>query len=206
MATRDEPLTEKEMGAPVRLAWPAVAEQGSIEQRKNNAVLRATGREEVELRHALQRFVDGKLRDRQDGEDIVQETYVRLYDYRRTRPVADVGAFCFTVAHNLVRDHFRRTRTALPIELHENIACAQPRADEILDYRQRVDILVRALNVMPPLRREVFLRRRLDGVPSATIAADLDMSMAAVDKHCARALADLRAALERRALPPGARA
>jgi RNA polymerase sigma-70 factor (ECF subfamily) len=32
------------------------------------------------------------------------------------------------------------------------------------------------------------------------------MSMAAVDKHCARALADLRAALERRGLPPGARA
>jgi RNA polymerase sigma-70 factor (ECF subfamily) len=194
------------MGAPVRLTWPAIAEQGSIEQRKDNAVLRATGREDVELRHALRRFVEGKLRDRQDGEDIVQETYLRLYDYRRTRPVADVGAFCFTVARNLVRDHFRRARTVLPIELDEVIACARPRADEILDYRQRVDILVRALKVMPPLRREVFLRRRLDAVPSATIAADLEMSVAAVEKHCARALADLRAALERRGLPPGARA
>jgi RNA polymerase sigma-70 factor (ECF subfamily) len=63
---------------------------------------------------------------------------------------------------------------------------------------------VRAIKVMPPLRREVFLRRRLDGVACAIIAADLEMSLAAVEKHCTRAVADLRAALERRGLPAGA--
>jgi RNA polymerase sigma factor (sigma-70 family) len=162
--------------------------------------------EEVQLREALQRFVDGRLRDRDAGEDIVQETYVRLYDYRRTRPVADVGAFCFTIARNLVHDHFRRRRAApQTTELADTLACPQPRAEEILDYRQRVEILVRALGVMPPLRREVFLRRRLDGLPCATIAADLGLSIAAVEKHCTRALADLRATLERRGLPAGGR-
>lgn len=161
--------------------------------------------QDAELRRALRRFVEGMLRDRQDGEDIVQETYVRLYSYRRTRHVSDVGAFCFAVARNLVNDHFRRTRSAPRyVEVDDSIACAQPRAEEILDYRQRVDILIRALKVMPPLRREIFLRRRLDGIPSTVIASDLDMSIAAIDKHCARALADLRAALERRGLTPGA--
>ncbi|WP_084583010.1 RNA polymerase sigma factor [Sphingomonas azotifigens] len=161
--------------------------------------------EEVALRAALQRFVQMRLRDDHEGEDIVQETYIRLYDYRRSRSVADVGAFCFAVARNLVFDHFRRRR-ALPraAELADDIPCAQPRAEEVLDYRQRVDILARALRVMPPLRREVFLRRRLDGVAVAIIAADLEMSVAAVEKHCVRAVADLRAALERRGLPGGA--
>jgi RNA polymerase sigma-70 factor (ECF subfamily) len=169
------------------------------------AVRRHADAEEVELRVALRRFVEGRLRDRNDGEDIVQETYVRLYSYRRTRPVADVGAFCFAVARNLVSDHFRRRLIQPPAaELAEDIVCPRPRAEEILDYRQRVDILVRALRVMPPLRREVFLRRRLDGIPSAVIAADLELSAAAVDKHCSRALADLRVALERRGLPAGA--
>jgi RNA polymerase sigma-70 factor (ECF subfamily) len=169
------------------------------------AMRRRADAEEVELRVALRRFVDGRLRDRNDGEDIVQETYVRLYSYRRTRPVADVGAFCFAVARNLVSDHFRRRQILPPAaELVEDIVCPQPRAEEILDYRQRVDILVRALRVMPPLRREVFLRRRLDGIPAAVIATDLDLSPAAVDKHCSRALADLRVALERRGLPAGA--
>ncbi|OAN58476.1 RNA polymerase sigma factor [Sphingomonas sp. TDK1] len=161
--------------------------------------------EEVALHAALQRFVRVRLRDHHEGEDIVQETYIRLYDYRRTRSVADVGAFCFAVARNLVFDHFRRMR-ALPrqAELADDIPCTQPRAEELLDYRERVDILVRALRVMPPLRREIFLRRRLDGVAVAIIAADLDMSVAAIEKHCVRAVADLRAALERRGLPGGA--
>lgn len=169
------------------------------------AARRHASREEAELRAALHRFVGGQLRNRDEGEDIVQETYVRLYDYRRTRSVADVGAFCFAIARNLINDHFRQRRAAPASgELVEDIACPQPRADEVLDYRQRVDILVRALNVMPPLRREVFLRRRLDGVPVATIAADLELSVAAVEKHCTRAVADLRAALVRRGLPAGA--
>jgi RNA polymerase sigma factor (sigma-70 family) len=156
------------------------------------------------LRQALHRFVSGQLRDRVMGEDIVQETYVRMYDYRRTRPVADAAAFCFAVARNLVRDHFRGIRTQpATSELVEGLTCPLPRAEEMLDYRQRVEILMRALNVMPPLRREIFLRRRLDGVPGAVVAADLGMTVAAVDKHCTRALADLRRALERRGLPGG---
>lgn len=168
---------------------------------------RAANGEDAALRRALQRFVEGRLHDRFEGEDIVQETYVRLCDYRRTRPVADVGAFCFAVARNLVHDYFRRHK-AQPAtsELAEDLVCPQPRAEEILDYRQRVEILVRALKVMPQLRREVFLRRRLDGIATSTIASDLDLSVAAVEKHCSRALADLRAALERRGLPAGARA
>jgi RNA polymerase sigma-70 factor (ECF subfamily) len=171
------------------------------------AARRHAEREDAELRLALQRFVDGRLRDRDEGEDIVQETYVRLYDYRRTRPVSDVGAFCFAVARNLVYDHFRRRQAAPPSgELAEDIVCPQPLAEEVLDYRQRVEIMMRALKVMPPLRREVFMRRRLDGIAAAQIAADLGMSLASIEKHCTRALADLRAALERHGLPAGARA
>jgi RNA polymerase sigma-70 factor (ECF subfamily) len=163
-------------------------------------------RDEAELHQALRRFVGGRLKHHADGEDIVQETWLRLYDYGRTRSIANVGAFCFTVARNLVHDYFR-ARHAMPQaeELVEDIACPQPQIEVVLDYRQRVEILVGALRVMPPLRREVFLRRRLDGMASATISTDLGLSVAAVDKHCTRAVADLRLALERRGLPGGAR-
>jgi RNA polymerase sigma factor (sigma-70 family) len=161
--------------------------------------------EDAGLRNGLQRFIEGRLRDRTESEDLVQETYLRLYDYRRTRSVADVGAFCFAVARNLIRDHMRRLRSApASAELPEDLACPAPRADEILGYRERVDVLVRALATMPALRREVFTRRRLDGQEIATIAADLGLSIAATEKHVVRALADLRAALERRGLGIGA--
>ncbi len=166
---------------------------------------RRADRDEAELHQALRRFVGSRLGDRDAGDEIVQETYVRLYTYRRTGAVANVGAFCFAVARNLVHDHFRKRKSiAAAAELTDDIVCTQPCAEEVLDYRQRVEILVGALKVMPALRREVFLRRRLDGIPGATIAADLQLSLAAVEKHCTRAVVDLRRALERRGLPPGA--
>jgi RNA polymerase sigma-70 factor (ECF subfamily) len=161
--------------------------------------------EDADLRLALQRFIEGRLRDRTESEDLVQETYLRLYDYRRTRSVANVGAFCFAVARNLVRDHVRRLRsTPIAMDLPEETVCPAPRADEILAYRERVEVLTRALRAMPPLRREVFTRRRLDGHAVATIASDLELSVTAVEKHVVRALADLRAALDRRGLGIGA--
>lgn len=157
----------------------------------------------AELRPMLQRFVERRLRH-PDSEDIVQEIYVRLYDYRRTRSIGDVGAFCFTVARNLIHDHLRqRRRTGLTDELPDEIACPVPRADEILAYRERVDVLIRALKAMPPLRREIFTRRKLEEQSIARIAADLDMTAGAVERHCGRALADLRFALARRGLALG---
>jgi len=57
-----------------------------------------------------------------------------------------VGAFCFAIARNLIRDHVRRLRGApTTADLSEEIACPAPRADEILGYRERVDVLIRAL-------------------------------------------------------------
>jgi RNA polymerase sigma factor (sigma-70 family) len=166
-----------------------------------NVERRRAAAEEADLHQALKRFVGSRLRDRAEGEDIVQETYLRLYAYRRTRTVADVGAFCFAVARNLVQDHLRRLKRApLMGELDMETPCPAPRADEILIHRQRVAVLTHALGVMPPLRREVFLRRRLDEQPIARIAEDLELSAAAVEKHVTRALSNLRAALARRGL------
>jgi RNA polymerase sigma factor (sigma-70 family) len=155
----------------------------------------------ADLRPMLQRFVERRLRHPADSEDIVQETYARLYEYKQTRTIGDVGAFCFTIARNLINDHLRhRHRAGNSEELPGETACAAPRADEILAYRERVDILIRALRAMPPLRREIFTRRRLEEQPIATIAGDLGMTAGAVERHCGRALADLRHALDRRGL------
>ena len=58
----------------------------------------------------------------------------------------------------------------------------------------------RSPSVEPPLRREVFLRRRLDEQDAATVAEALGIGRSAVEKHVTRAVADLRRALEKRGL------
>jgi len=67
--------------------------------------------------------------------------------------------------------------------LPEALACPMPLIDEVLDYRERVEVLVRALRSMPQLRREIFLRNRLDGHQVSVIASELAMTRSAVDKR-----------------------
>ena len=166
---------------------------------------RQSGTDEQTLHALLHRFALSRLRDRCDSDDLVQETFVRFYDYRRRRTVEDATAFCLMVAANLIRDRFRRmSKGPNMIEMADTLVCPRPRADEALLYRQRIEILSAAIETMPPLRREVFLRRRLDGDTVVTVATDLEMSPAAIEKHVTRALADLRHALDRSDLWIGA--
>ena len=48
---------------------------------------------------------------------------------------------------------------------------------------------------MPPLRREIFCRRRLNGESLTEIATTMKMTPAAVEKHLVRGLADIHAAM-----------
>lgn len=153
----------------------------------------------VELLKYLGRRVD----DAALREDIVQEAFARLFTYqaRRDGVINNLPAYLRRITINLLRDHQRAARR-FPIagEVPETLACPVPSVESALDFRQRVEILVAALDRMPPLRREIFLRNRFDEQPASDIAEELEMSRAAVDKHIVRALADLRGRLEKQGL------
>lgn len=144
----------------------------------------------------LYRYVLKKVRDPAVSEDITQETFTRLFAYQQSRPVDNPPALGVSIALNLVRDHFRRRRgTAI---LDDSLVCSQPKPDEVMMHRQKLAILQQVIDRMPPLRREVFSRRRLQGESIADIAQALDLTPVAVEKHLVRGLSDLESALDKR--------
>jgi RNA polymerase sigma-70 factor (ECF subfamily) len=158
-------------------------------------------------RNDLYRFIVRRTRDPAAADDLVQETFARLLTYERTSNVVDRGALGYTIALNLVRDHFRSHQRRPSEALHDDIPCEAPAAEQVLMHRQRVEVFGKALDAMPPLRRDVFIRRRLHGQSCRQIAADLAMNEAAVEKHVVRALEQLHrevAKAERRQAGRGA--
>jgi len=142
-------------------------------------------------RQELYHFIVRRTRDPAAADDLVQETFARLLNYERARTVADRAALAYRIALNLVHDHFR-SRERRPVEaLHDDIPCEAPVPEQILMHRQKVEVFAKALDAMPPLRRDVFIRRRLHGQTYRQIAADLVMSEAAVEKHVVRAVEQL---------------
>ena len=153
-------------------------------------------------RRDLYQFIVRRTRDPATAEDLVQETFERLLAYERARTIADRAALGYRIALNLVRDHFRRVQRRPAEALDDDIPCEAPAPEQILMHRQKVEVFGKALDAMPPLRRDVFIRRRLHGQSLRQIAEDLSLSEAAVEKHVVRALEQLHreiAKAERRA-------
>jgi len=147
----------------------------------------------------LLQYVGRQVRDSVLSEDIVQEAYLRLLSFE-SKPggvVNDAPAFLRKISLNLVRDHFRRTKSVPLVELPLTIACPIPTADVQLERKQLVDLVFEILKAMPKLRRDVFIRRRVNGESAGDVAEALGLSPSAVSNHVARAVLDLDAAIEK---------
>lgn len=130
------------------------------------------------------------------AEDIAQDAIVRLVDFARRERVDHPQALLARIATNLLINHQRR-EARLIAGLVDDPVDDRPCQERAAVDADRLDQLRQAIDALPPLRREVLIRRRLEGQSYREIGAALNLSSAAVEKHVVRALADLRAYQER---------
>ncbi|KAB7771072.1 RNA polymerase sigma factor [Xanthomonas maliensis] len=153
-------------------------------------------------RPALHRFLFRRTGDWALAEDLVQETFLRLVVYAREHAVIDIAALARSIALNLLHDHVRRRQRQRTEPISDDVPSPALSVEEAAIQRQRVEGFARALQGMPPLRRDVFVRSRLRGHSYAQIAAELGLSEAAVEKHVSRGLRWLQDAVARRDATP----
>lgn len=150
-------------------------------------------------RTALLEYVGRQVRDSTLSEDIVQEAYLRLltFEAKPDKVITNVPAFLRRISLNLVRDHFRRATRIPVVELSDTIPCPMPNADRQIARRQLIELVADILGKMPPLRREVFIRRRVRGQSAGEVVEALGLSSSAVSHHMARAIVDLHMAIQK---------
>jgi len=147
------------------------------------------------IRHAILAYMRRRGAARDVAEDVAQESLTKLLAYvQRGRP-ASLYALALKIAANSFVDRVRQeSRYEAPVSFEQ--ASEAPLPDAVASDRQQVAILTQALDCMPPLRRKVLVRRRIDNQSHARIAGELGLSVAAVEKHVVRGLCDIRRAME----------
>lgn len=157
----------------------------------------------AEHRTRLTAYVRKRLRDPEQADDIVQETFVRVVEQERKQRIEQPLAYAFRVADSILYAGARKAGGQTE-PLDADIACELPLPEEVLDYRRRLARFEATLATLPPLRRDVFVKRHLDGKSRGEIAEELGLSLEAVKKHLVRAMIDLAACGDLDALGDGA--
>jgi RNA polymerase sigma-70 factor, ECF subfamily len=161
------------------------------------AYLRGNERAAAELiqRHvsALGRFLYSSGADRDEVDDLVQETLFRAFRRLASwRGDASFRSWLFTVGGNLLRDQFRRRKNRRLLSLdHQEISDpSDPHAD--LAAAELEDRVREGIGTLTRLQREVFLLRVQEGREYEEIAALVGSTPGAARVHYHNAVKRLR--------------
>lgn len=145
----------------------------------------------------LYRFVSRSLRDRGVAEELYQEVWMRVIEARSRYTVqAKFATWLYTIAHNRLRDHWRKRGLQL-VELteHDAPAPAATEPEARAEGRQRLQRFAAALAALPEAQREAFLLHEEAGMSLAEIAAATGVAEEAAKSRVRYALAKLREAM-----------
>ncbi len=149
--------------------------------------------EEVQLHDAqLKAYLRGSFPTLRDVEDVVQESYFRIWKTRATQTIHSAKGLLFTLARHIALDAKRRER-ASPLDSVADLSALsafedRPHAAELIDQQEKIKLLAKALALLPDRTREIVVLRKFHGVPQKEVAGRLGLSEAAVEHQVARGL------------------
>ena len=136
----------------------------------------------------LRNYLFFKCRNLSQAQDLMQESFLRLWQNRKKVPTGKALAYLYTVGNRLFLDQKRHEKVVF--KFIEQLRASVDREDphylaEVQEFRQQLDQI---LNEMPEKWRTVFLMNRIEKITYREIAERLGLSVKAVEKRMHNAL------------------
>lgn len=144
------------------------------------------------------RFAMRLVGSRDNGEDVVQEAYLRIA--ARGGVLEHPRSYFFTVTRNAAVDFTLREKREWALRVDMDAVPETALADpypSLLERRRTVARLAVLLNELPDACRMAFVLNKLEGYTHAEIAARMGISVSMVEKHMMRALIHCRDLMRR---------
>lgn len=152
----------------------------------------------------LKSYLRGAFPTVRDVDDVVQESYLRLWKARIAHPIECARGFLFRVARNLAINSLKHTR-ASPILAVPDLSALQisedaPGVFESVCTQEEIRLLAEAIASLPSRCREIVILRRVKNVPQKEIAAMLGVSESTVESQVYRGVERCADYLHRRGI------
>ena len=140
-------------------------------------------------------FAFSLLKNHEDAKEIVQETFIKLWNKReQINPGQSFKTFLFTISYNtsidLLRKRLKEDRFKDHLKMHLKIH--EQSADSLITYKELNGILQKAIDKLPSQQKKVFLMSREEGLSYKEISKKLDISLKTIESHIYLALKTIR--------------
>ena len=133
-------------------------------------------------------------KDQDRAEDIVQQTLVKIWIKRDTLHIrSSLKSYLYRSVYNTFLKEYKKLKK-------EEVVLADLKNTVLMDFvekdesilEERMKLLESAIDQLPKKNREVFLLSKKSGYKHKEIAAQLDISEKAVEKHISRATQSIK--------------
>lgn len=158
----------------------------------------------VMYRQCLVHYAEGILGGCGTGEDVVQETFFRLWRHRRGLKLSgSLRALLYTLTRNAAVDERRRSARRAATATVARAPESSPSPLDAAAAAELAHAAESAVASLPARRREAFMLARLEGLTHREVAAAMGVSPQTVANQISAAMATLRSDLGRFGVPHG---
>jgi len=143
------------------------------------------------------------LKSAEDAEEVVQEVFLYIWEKKAgLKPDYSFNAYIFTIAYHIIKKHFikKSRENAFKDEQIYIFLNEENNLDQIIDYRFLLEKVELIINSLPPRRREIFIKRKYQGLSIKQIAGELGISPSTVENQLAAAQKHIQKELQQEKL------
>ena len=122
-----------------------------------------------------------------DVDDVVQESYLRIWKAQTLQPIQSAKAFLFQIARRLALDFLREEKASrIDRQCDLSTLSVVDHAESIVETinrNEKIQLLAGAIDTLPKRCREIFILRRLQCIPQKEVADLLGLSERTVESQ-----------------------
>ena len=139
-------------------------------------------------------FVNKQVKNADDAEDIVQNVFLRLLNTDKMISIITLPCLVYTVARNLIFDHWRRHRI---FDEYEHYLQSSTHDDDIdvasiYSATEITEILERGIARLSYNQRQVYRMNFFDDIPVSVISKTLNLNYKSVEHRLGSARKEVR--------------
>ena len=150
------------------------------------------------VHHAeLVNFATSRLGNREEGEDLVQDVFIKMMSFEGIINEATIKSFAFTIAANKIKDHLRRRifRHKMEENTKYEMELQHSHVERVVEYHDTLRMVNDSMARLSPACAKVYRMSLFEDMTTGDIAQEMNVSKRTVESQLFTSRKQVRAML-----------